>query len=148
MKVLSSAVKRSGRSVCRQYQSTQQVRTFAFNNDEKKSGRKPIPIPPPTPSVHVRRPHAPTVDLCPTPSCACRATPEDLDIDRTSSLNGSMPVYHDHIIVSTGNTSWPSRIELSHDSNGKFMNDLRVQFRPPARRSTLGEGGQFYNVCE
>jgi hypothetical protein len=148
MKVLSSTLKRAVRPVCRQYQPTpQKARNFVFNNGEKKSGRKSIPIPPSTLSIPVRKPHAPTVDLCPSPSCASRATPKDLDIDRASSLDGSMPLYHEHIIVSTGDTSWPSRIEYSSDLNGRFINDLRIQFRPPGRRSTPGEGGQFYNVC-
>ncbi|KAG0640216.1 Sucrase/ferredoxin-like-domain-containing protein [Tuber brumale] len=52
-------------------------------------------------------------EKCP-PSCACSLEnlPEDLDIDRATSLKGTMANYYRHLLVCTGRSDWASKIEL------------------------------------
>jgi hypothetical protein len=37
--------------------------------------------------------------------------PEALDIEREKSMIGTVPYYSEHLVVATGHSSWPSRIE-------------------------------------
>jgi hypothetical protein len=144
MKILSSAIRRTSRT-CRPRTNLSQNSRRCFAK-QKADGRTRIPIPLSTPSTSSSEGTPPTVDLCPTPSCACRDTPKDLEIDHTSNMNGSMVAYHEHVIISTGNTNWPSRIEDMNDSVGIFARHLKIRFRPPPRQ-TGDSGGNFYNVC-
>jgi len=100
---------------------------FCADSEEQQEKKKP-------PAV---------VELCPLPSCSCRPTPSDLEIDRTSSLNRTSPHYHEHLIFSTGKTDWPSKIES--DPGAQFIRDLKEQFRPPTRQA-VRRSGKFYNV--
>lgn len=47
------------------------------------------------------------------PTCSC--DPADLDIDRDTALRGTMPRYASHVVIGTGATDWPSRIEFAPD---------------------------------
>ncbi|KAF2427145.1 hypothetical protein EJ08DRAFT_593428 [Tothia fuscella] len=91
-------------------------------------------------------PTPPTVDLCPNPSCACIGTPKGLDIDYTTKINGLSPRYTEHVIVSTGHSDWPSKIEENPDDVGLFHKDLAMMIRPPARQSGTRRSGPYYNV--
>jgi hypothetical protein len=78
----------------------------------------------------------PTIPTCPSPSCACRPMPQDLDIDYKRSLDGMMAPYAVHVLVATGVSNWLSRIE--DDKRYTFAKDSREQ---------LKVGRKFYNVC-
>ena len=77
----------------------------------------------------------PVVETCPPPTCACRATPAGLDIDRDRPLSGTMAPYAQHVVISTGETDWKSRIE---DEDGPNL----------ARKlkALLGPKGSFHDV--
>ena len=79
--------------------------------------------------------HVPSVERCPNPTCSCSDSPSGLDIDRKSSLNGSSPQYDYHILVPTGHTDWPSKLEDSGDDDvAKFVKGL------------FGRGGELHVV--
>lgn len=42
--------------------------------------------------------------------------PAGLDIEREQNINGSMAAYAEQVLVSTGRSDWPSRIEEDEDS--------------------------------
>jgi hypothetical protein len=90
--------------------------------------------------------YIPTVDLCPAPSCPCRATPKDLDIDHKISIHGLMSPYREHVIVSTGNSDWPSKIVDDPDEVGIFHKHLALLERPPSRHYGTRRSGPYYNV--
>ena len=81
-------------------------------------------------------PSIPMIESCPEPTCACISTPEGLEIDRTSSLAGVMFQYDIHVVVSTGKSSWKSRIE-----NETWPNLAR------SLKSQIGPGGKLLSVC-
>ncbi|ERS95591.1 hypothetical protein HMPREF1624_08107 [Sporothrix schenckii ATCC 58251] len=77
-----------------------------------------------------------TVPSCPSPTCACEPTPElpaDLPIDRTSPLNGLIPAYSEQVLVCTGTSDWPSRIEDAN-SGDNLAADIKELF---------GRGGTY-----
>ena len=79
--------------------------------------------------------HIPTLDECPSPTCQCRETPEGLDIDRETKLNGTMPAYALQVIVSTGRTDWKSRIQDDEDS--ALVNQLAKFTGPKGKYSDV-----------
>ncbi|OAA68774.1 sucrose cleavage family protein [Niveomyces insectorum RCEF 264] len=84
--------------------------------------------PPPTPF--------PTVATCPAPTCACAPMPDipaGLPIDHTAPLNGMIPGYQEQVVVCTGESDWPSRIEDAH-SGDNLAADLKELF---------GRGGKY-----
>ncbi|KIW29042.1 uncharacterized protein PV07_04888 [Cladophialophora immunda] len=87
-----------------------------------------------------RAPPFPIVETCPEPTCPCRSTPKlDLEIDRTKNLNGSMSPYAQHLLISTGQSDWTSRIEDEHNNGtswGKVIGDVKA---------LLGRHGQFHD---
>lgn len=84
-------------------------------------------------------PPFPVIPSCPSPTCPCSSTPPNLDIDYKQPLNGTMSPYAQHLIISTGNADWTSRIEDEKDTAawGKFTADVRAM---------LGRGGEFHDV--
>ena len=58
-----------------------------------------------------------SIEGCPPSECSCAATPEDLDIDHEKPLAGTIPYYDQHVVIDTGEVSWPSRIEDSEEPN-------------------------------
>ena len=58
----------------------------------------------------------PIIEQCPSPTCGCRATPPDLDIERETNLNGSMASYGEQILLCTGKADWKSKIEDEEDA--------------------------------
>ncbi|KAM4056388.1 sucrase/ferredoxin-like domain-containing protein [Hirsutella rhossiliensis] len=85
----------------------------------------------------------PTVQTCPSPTCACAdmpAMPEGLEIDRTSPLDGVMAAYAEQVLVCTGRDDWASRIE-DESGGDNLAADLK---------ELLGRGGvyrdPFHNV--
>ncbi|KAF2811809.1 sucrose cleavage family protein [Mytilinidion resinicola] len=79
--------------------------------------------------IHVPPPF-PIIESCPSPTCACRAAPKNLDIDREEPLNGKMAAYAEQVIVSTGRDDWSSRIE-DEEHLAKSL------------KGFLGRGGKF-----
>jgi len=64
--------------------------------------------------------------------------PEGFEIDHKTPLNGLVSNYAQHVLVCTGRSDWPSRIE--EDSGGDNLGaDLR---------ELLGRGGSFSDVSE
>ncbi|KAL2025110.1 hypothetical protein VTK56DRAFT_112 [Thermocarpiscus australiensis] len=88
-------------------------------------------------------PAFPTTPTCPSPTCACAATPKlppGHEIDHESPLNGLISNYAQHVLVCTGKDDWPSRIEEDNDGDN-LAADLR---------RLLGRGGlyndPFHNI--
>ncbi|KAJ8610201.1 hypothetical protein MRB53_038702 [Persea americana] len=52
-----------------------------------------------------------TTKICPAPTCPCQDMPPGLDIDRNAKLAGTMAAHAEHLLISTGRTNWPSKIE-------------------------------------
>ncbi|RFU26694.1 hypothetical protein B7463_g9644, partial [Scytalidium lignicola] len=96
---------------------------------------------------HISRaidPPFPTVPTCPSPTCACAATPEmpqGLEIDHKRPLNGTMAAYSEQVLICTGKDDWPSRIE-EENSGDNLAADIK---------ELLGKGGiysdPFHNVA-
>ena len=64
-----------------------------------------------------------SIETCPSPTCACTATPENLDIDHEQPLAGKIPLYDQHVVLCTGKTDWASRIE--DDEGGNLVKGLK-----------------------
>lgn len=80
-------------------------------------------------------PPFPVLSTCPAPTCPCAPTPSDLDIDRTTPLNGTAPAYSQHLLLSTGHADWPSRIE--DDTTDAAVSGFRT---------LLGRTGKYFDV--
>ena len=76
-----------------------------------------------------------TVRRCPPATCSCRETPLGLDIDYQKPLGGTVPSYAQHVVVSTGRSNWPSKIE--DDTELPLVTALKTK---------LGRDGKFSNV--
>jgi hypothetical protein len=61
--------------------------------------------------------------------------PGGLKIDHDSPLNGTMAAYAEQVLICTGHSDWPSRIE--EENNAIFVRKLK---------SLLGRGGKFSDV--
>ena len=62
----------------------------------------------------------PTIKESPIPSVHQHVfprTPEGLGIDHKKPLAGTAPYYDQHIVIDTGTTTWPSRIESQETPN-------------------------------
>ena len=92
-----------------------------------------------TTRIQPASPTFPVVSTCPSPTCACTATPAGLDIERKRDLNGSMAPYAQHVVISTGKSDWTSRIE--DDGQGTSWGDLGRQLK-----AMLGRGGKYSDV--
>lgn len=77
----------------------------------------------------------PTIPTCPSPTCECADMPPDLDIDMEKKLNGSIAAYSEHVIVSTGQADWKSRIEDEKDTApwGEIVASTRTLLGPKGR---------------
>ena len=64
-----------------------------------------------------------SIAKCPSPTCPCATTPENLDIDHEQPLAGKVPLYDQHLILCTGKTDWTSRIE--DDEGGSLIKGLK-----------------------
>lgn len=62
--------------------------------------------------------------------------PPNLDIDRTTSLNGTMAPYSQHLVISTGRSDWSSRIEV--DPYATLARELK---------RLMSRGGKYADVC-
>ncbi|CAK7216266.1 Altered inheritance of mitochondria protein 32 [Sporothrix bragantina] len=77
-----------------------------------------------------------TVSSCPSPTCTCEPTPElpeNLPIDYKSPLNGLIGAYDEQVLICTGTSDWPSRIEDAN-SGDNLAADLKELF---------GRGGTY-----
>jgi hypothetical protein len=61
-------------------------------------------------------------------------------------MHGLMSRYTEHIIVSTGNSDWPSKIEDNPNDVGRFHKDLALLIRPPGRQNGVRRSGPYFNV--
>jgi hypothetical protein len=111
-------------------------RTSLWTSQFRSSSRATYTVPIAQPQSEEKHWHISTLDECPSPTCQCRETPEGLDIDRESKLNGTMPAYAEQVIISTGRTDWKSRIQEDQDS--ALVNQL-AKFTGPK--------GKFSDVC-
>ena len=80
---------------------------------------------------------------CPAPTCSCRDTPAGLDIDHKTPIANNVAAYSSHLVVSTGQADWPSRIEDSAASSelpwAKLTSDLK---------SAFGRHGRYHSATE
>ncbi|KAK1760962.1 Sucrase/ferredoxin-like-domain-containing protein [Echria macrotheca] len=77
------------------------------------------PAQPETPAEPATRRYRKVVG-CPEPRCPCAPTPklpDGLEIDRTTPFGHSMPRYDEQVVICTGKTDWPSRIEDDADGH-------------------------------
>ncbi|KAI1635280.1 Sucraseferredoxin-like protein [Biscogniauxia mediterranea] len=91
----------------------------------------------------IGRRHLNTVPSCPPPTCACADTPdmpEGLPIDYEGKLNGLIASYAEQVLICTGKSDWPSRIE-EENSGDNLAADLK---------ELIGRGGvysdPFHNI--
>lgn len=77
----------------------------------------------------------PTIPKCPTPSCDCAEMPSDLDIEMERKLEGTAPAHSEHVIISTGQADWKSRIEDEQDSGpwGEVVSTAKALLGPKGR---------------
>lgn len=61
--------------------------------------------------------------------------PPGLDIDEKRNLNGTMAAYSEHIVVSTGQADWKSRIEDEKESGpwGEVVSNMKGLLGPKGR---------------
>jgi len=80
-----------------------------------------------------------TIPRCPDPTCECAETPkmpEGLLIDHESKLNGLISSYSEQVLICTGRSDWPSRIE-EENSGDNLAADLK---------ELIGRGGVYSDV--
>ena len=63
--------------------------------------------------------------------------PEGLDIEREQNISGSIASYAEQILISTGRSDWPSKIEEESSAEGAFVRQLR---------NFLLRGGKYVDV--
>lgn len=79
-------------------------------------------------------PNLPSIQTCPEPYCQCLPTPEGLDIDRKTPLDGTVPSYDMHLIVQSAPVAnWSSR----------FEDDDTLAARV---KKAFSRGGRFHSV--
>ena len=83
----------------------------------------------------------PVLPECPSPTCSCQPMPAGLDIDHSTTISNNIAPYNSHILISTGQSDWTSRIEDAHkDSStqpwGQFISQLKTAF---------GRKGQYHS---
>ena len=74
-------------------------------------------------------PPFPVIETCPAPTCTCRPMP-DLDID-PRPFDRTIAPYAEHVLVHTGLTDWPSRIE--DDERNTIAREMRELFKPASK---------------
>jgi len=77
----------------------------------------------------------PSISECPSPTCQCQDMPPNLDIDREKPLDGTMAAYAEQVVIHTGRSDWPSRIE--DDENLPIVKKIKEE---------LGKNGDYSNV--
>ncbi|KAF2742933.1 hypothetical protein M011DRAFT_411675 [Sporormia fimetaria CBS 119925] len=77
--------------------------------------------------------HIPT---CPSPTCPCAPTPQDLDIDRKTPLLHTMAAYTEQLFICTGRNDWTSRVEDEPSSAGDFVRGVK---------GIIGRGGKAFD---
>ena len=87
------------------------------------------------------------IPTCPSPTCACAPTP-DLDINHSRPLANSIAPYSQHILLSTGQPDWPSRIEEHDSAWGRFAAELKHALGPKGagfdpKKTTLINASSF-----
>jgi (2Fe-2S) ferredoxin len=75
----------------------------------------------------------PIIPTTPAPTCTCAALPPNLDIDHKTPISNNIATYTSHILVSTAQSDWLSRIEDEKTSPtsqpwGRFVGDLKAAF--------------------
>lgn len=86
-----------------------------------------------------KAPPFPTIPKCPSPTCCCAETPvmpEGFEIDHSKSLNGTMVAYSEQVLICTGKSDWPSRIE-EENSGDNLAADIK---------ELIGRGGMYSDV--
>jgi hypothetical protein len=95
--------------------------------------------------LHALKPRTPptlrTIPTSPGPTCACAALPANLAIDHKTPIANNIAPYTSHILVSTAQSDWTSRIEdektrAASQPWGRFVADLKT---------ALGRGGRFHD---
>lgn len=66
--------------------------------------------------------------------------PPDLDIETEKKLNGTMPAYSEHVMISTGQADWKSRIEDEMDTApwGEVVSTMKSLLGPKGRLHDVG----------
>ncbi|EDN90634.1 hypothetical protein SS1G_00034 [Sclerotinia sclerotiorum 1980 UF-70] len=62
--------------------------------------------------------------------------PEGLEIDHSKPLNGTMAAYAEQVLICTGKSDWPSRIE-EDNSGDNLAADIK---------ELMGRGGMYSDV--
>jgi hypothetical protein len=118
-------------------------RTSLWTSQYRSASRATYTVPIAQPELE-KHWHISTLDECPSPTCQCRETPEGLDIDRETKLNGTMPAYAEQVIISTGRTDWRSRIQEDDDS--AFVNQLAKFTGPKGKFSDVSHYSRHPDV--
>ena len=82
-------------------------------------------------------PPVPVLDHCPAPTCPCAPGPASLDIEREQNINGSIPSYAEQILLCTGRSDWPSRIETEESADGEMVRRLKGLLGPKGKLSDV-----------
>lgn len=72
----------------------------------------------------------PIVEVCPSATCKCAATPifpDGYELDRKGKLNGVMAAYAEQVLICTGQDDWASKIEEEQGGNN-LAADLKTLF--------------------
>jgi hypothetical protein len=76
------------------------------------------------------------LESCPVPTCQCRENPPDLEIERETSLNGTMAMYAEQVLISTGREDWKSKIE--EEDKGVLVRQLKKYLLRGGKYSDVG----------
>lgn len=76
--------------------------------------------------------------------CVFPCTPEGLGIDRKKPLAGTAPYYDQHIVIDTGTTTWPSRIENQEKPNLAAM--LKELIKPGNQLHDVGSPVRLFKA--
>ena len=86
---------------------------------------------------HLASHNLPVIDACPSPICACAATP-NLEIDHVKPLRNTVPGHSKHVVVHTCRDDWASRIE----------DDKQTPNIAKELKSLLGPKGEYFEVSQ
>ncbi|KAK5703220.1 Altered inheritance of mitochondria protein 32 [Elasticomyces elasticus] len=117
------------RAVASSLPSTLAQRSFASRID--------IPFTPPP---------VPVIEQCPSPTCQCRESPAGLDIEREQNINGSMPMYAEQVLISTGRSDWPSKIDEDESEDSALVKKLRDLMLRNGKYSDVWTLMPYHNV--
>ena len=132
--ILIRSTRLAGNRLVNQHSKTIQLRTLSTNRSRLRD------------ALDNRQSSLPFIPTCPAPQCECAEMPPDLDIDTRPDLYGTMAAYSDHVLISTGQSDWKSKIEDERTtaSWGELIGNVKDLLGPKGKLHNVGAPSELF----